>query len=234
MPALGYFAFPPSGSPPPNSGQYDVYPADMPRSGENVEQGQHATQCRQADHQEADDTRKRQRLEFEHDLALKSEMEYVRMGFSIRDRFGRVDRVRTERIRAEIHLRDALARLIQQWETYETRWRNLLASNTPVTFADIPWPSPDSPSSVDDIRPESIIQFFLDSLRVPGNTSSESDRLRSALLRWHPDKMSAVLSRTVDLELDSVREGVNIVFRALHARMNFVECPQQKDRAFDP
>ncbi|KAI0659250.1 hypothetical protein C8Q70DRAFT_888375, partial [Cubamyces menziesii] len=155
-------------------------------------------------------------------LALESEIEYVRMGLSIRDRFGRVDKARMERVRAEILLRDTSAKLVKQWETYETRWRNLLASSTPVTFVDIPWPLSNLPSSVDDLCPEAIIQFFLNSLQLPGNTSTEPDRLRSALLRWHPDKMAAVLSRTVDVELDSVREGVNIVFRALHARLNLV------------
>ncbi|KAI0336851.1 hypothetical protein GY45DRAFT_1341842 [Cubamyces sp. BRFM 1775] len=158
-------------------------------------------------------------------------MEYVRMGFSIRDRFGRIDKARTEHVRAELNKRDAQAELIKQWETYETRWRSLLTSDTPVTFAQIPWPLPNLPSSIDDITPEAIIRFFLDSLKVPGNTASESDRLRSALLRWHPDKMSAVLSRTMDTELQPVREGVNIVFRALHARVNLVKRTQREDRA---
>ncbi|KAJ8488009.1 hypothetical protein ONZ51_g3814 [Trametes cubensis] len=251
MMGLGYFAFPPPGSQSPNqvsdepsrdphhdlrqhSGPHDVDPAATCRTSESVEQEPRTAQRGHTGRQEPVDARKRQRLEKERELALESEIEYVRMGLSIRDRFGRVDKARMERVRAEILLRDTSAKLVKQWETYETRWRNLLASSTPVTFVDIPWPLSNLPSSVDDLCPEAIIQFFLNSLQLPGNTSTEPDRLRSALLRWHPDKMAAVLSRTVDVELDSVREGVNIVFRALHARLNLVRCSQQNSRTCGP
>ncbi|OSD08133.1 hypothetical protein PYCCODRAFT_1441872 [Trametes coccinea BRFM310] len=141
------------------------------------------------------------------------------MGLSIRDTLGRVDKARTALIRAELRQRERLATLVGQWEAYETRWRALLASDRPVAFADVPWPVPTPPSSVDDIRPEAVAQFFVDSLKVPGNTATEPERLRSAILRWHPDKMSAIFSRTVEADVDSVREGVNVVFCALHAHV---------------
>ncbi|KAI0674407.1 hypothetical protein C8Q78DRAFT_966705 [Trametes maxima] len=173
--------------------------------------------------------RRQRRAEVERELMLQGEMEYVRIGLSIRDRFGRVDETRTEFVRAEIRKRDALAKAIKQWESYQSRWRGLLNSDRPVAFADIPWPVSDSPSSVDELNPDSVVQFFVDSLLVPGNRASETDRLRSALLRWHPDKMTSVFSRTVDSDLDTVQDGVNIVFRALHARIHRVKVSQDMD-----
>ncbi|EIW55619.1 uncharacterized protein TRAVEDRAFT_130154 [Trametes versicolor FP-101664 SS1] len=156
-------------------------------------------------------------------MALQGELEYVRMGLSVRDRHGRVDKARTEYLRAEARRRDALARVIKQWETYKTRWTALLASDTPLGFADIPWPVPQQPSSTHDLQPEAIVQFFTESLQATGTATTESDRLRSALLRWHPDKMSTVLARTVVADAGSVSEGVNVVFRALHARIHHVK-----------
>ncbi|KAI0827029.1 hypothetical protein BC628DRAFT_1409853 [Trametes gibbosa] len=150
-------------------------------------------------------------------------MGYVRMGLSIRDRHGRIDKERTELVRAEIRRRDEQARLRRRWEAYETRWKVLCAGDAPVAFGDIAWPIHNAPSSVQDLYPEPIVQFFQESLQVSGNVASETDILRSALLRWHPDKMSMVFSRTVSSDMDSVREGVNIVFRALHARIHCIK-----------
>ncbi|KAH9852522.1 hypothetical protein C2E23DRAFT_707791, partial [Lenzites betulinus] len=156
-------------------------------------------------------------------LALLGEMQYVRMGLSIHDHRGRVDKERTEFVRAEIRRRDEQDRLLKQWSTYNARWRALCAADTPVTFADIAWPVSNAPSSAQDLHSDDIVKFFLESLQLPGNTASEPDTLRSALLRWHPDKLTILFSRTVASDLDSVREGVSIVFRALHARIHYVK-----------
>lgn len=166
---------------------------------------------------------RQQRVEAQAEMALQGELDCVRMGLSVRDRYGRVDKARTEYLRAEARRRDALARVVKQWEMYKTRWTTLIASDTAIAFADIPWPVPQQPSSVQDLQPEAIVQFFTESLQATGIATTESDRLRSALLRWHPDKMSAVLARTVATDVDSVGEGVNIVFRALHARIHHVK-----------
>ncbi|KAI0777779.1 hypothetical protein BD413DRAFT_602066 [Trametes elegans] len=159
----------------------------------------------------------------EQEQALQGEMEYVRMGFSIRDRYGRVDKTRTDFVRAEIRRRDELARLIKQWEAYEARWRAILSSDGPLAFVDIPWPAFNPPSSVTELHPETVVRFFLESLQLPGNNVSEADRLRAALLRWHPDKMSGIFARVMDSDVQNVREGVNLVFRALHGRLHHVK-----------
>ncbi|KAI0646401.1 hypothetical protein C8Q79DRAFT_667598 [Trametes meyenii] len=236
MSSLGYFAFPPPVDVgiPTSGGSNHV--ASYDRHPEVDVAARHATEARQRaqDHmrdeqRRAQEERRQRRAEVERELMLQGEMEYVRMGLSIRNRFGRVDKTRTDFVRAEIRKRDALTRITKQWESYERRWRGLMTSGQPITFATIPWPIPVSPSSVDDLDPDLVVQFFLESLQVPRNTASETDRLRSALLRWHPDKMSNVFSQTVDSELDSVRDGVNVIFRALHARIHHVKGSHHLD-----
>ncbi|CDO75000.1 hypothetical protein BN946_scf184965.g2 [Trametes cinnabarina] len=240
---IGYFAFPPSGVAPhaqDDHGVEFVTNGDPRPHGHDVDEAE-TSPPRGHPHRSNDPGRrarthtphsdKAQRLRQERGQVSEGEIEYVRMGLSIRDEFGRVDKARTDLIRAEIRKRDEVANIIRQWGTYETRWQTLLASDRPVAFADIPWPVPTPPSSVDDLRPEAIVQFFVDSLFVPGSTATAQGRLRSALLRWHPDKMSAVFSRTVESEVDSVREGVNIVFRALHAH---TRARAPRDDATDP
>ncbi|KAI8986768.1 hypothetical protein BD414DRAFT_486983 [Trametes punicea] len=241
MSGLGYFAFPPPGtsqrnvhtndaSPTAQSQRDDVDVQETPGTRTADTEARHRTEEREPEGKHSlEDAKRQQRLESERALAMQSEMEYVRMGLSIRDKYGRIDKARTDYLRGEVRRRDALSKLIDQWNTYEARWRTLLATNGPVTFADIPWPTGITPSSVDELSPESIIQFFADSLSLPEleNALSEQDRLRAALLRWHPDKLSGILSRTVDSDLDSVREGVNVVFRTLHARMNHLRLPRE-------
>ncbi|KAI0360576.1 hypothetical protein OH77DRAFT_1418541 [Trametes cingulata] len=227
MSGLGYFAFPPPGAErlnKPHSDEVDA--SDSPQQPQQTPQDAAAEAQRRAEAQAREEQRKldaadfQRRVEMDRELALQGEMEYVRMGFSIRDRYGRVDRARTDVIRAEIRRRDEQARLIKQWESYGSRWQALLASDYPISFADIPWPMSTPPSSVHDLSSEAVVQFFLDSLRIPNNAASETNRFRRAVLRWHPDKMGPILARTVDADYDSVREGVNVVFRALHAHLN--------------
>ncbi|KAI9063535.1 hypothetical protein FKP32DRAFT_1592222 [Trametes sanguinea] len=224
---LGYFAFPPASGTqndrdahaiPNSSHPFQRHDTSANESGSSGAKTQHARDQRANADARKPDTTPRPRQDPEEPAPIsQSELEYVRMGFSIRDALGRVDKARTDLIRAELRKRDRLATLVEQWEAYETRWRALLASDRPIAFADVPWPVPTPPSSVDDIRPEAVAQFFVDSLKVPGNAATVSERLRGAILRWHPDKMSAIFSRTVESDLDSVREGVNVVFCALHA-----------------
>ncbi|OJT01713.1 hypothetical protein TRAPUB_7769 [Trametes pubescens] len=228
MSSLGYLAFPPLSSLPSRStvpeglpSQHDGNhtPSAATETSRDAEQRAHASEERRR----REDVQRQRRVEAQMEMALQGELDYVRMGLSVRDRHGRIDKARTEYLRAEIRRRDTHARVIKQWDTYKTRWKVLLASNTPLAFADIPWPVAHQPSSALDLQPEAVVLFFTESLQATGIATTEADRLRSALLRWHPDKMSTVLARTVATDVDSVSEGVNIVFRALHARIHHVK-----------
>jgi len=159
--------------------------------------------------------KRKQRQQQERHEAYLSELAWVRSGGVLRDARGRRDKVRTAWMQEEIRLQDEEKRIMDQWDAYETRWKALNASRGPVTWSDIPWPSTISPTSSSDLTHEAVSEFILSTFKVRGATGSRKERIRSSLLRWHPDKMSVLVSRVQEEERDEVREGINAVFRSL-------------------
>ncbi|KAI0746894.1 hypothetical protein C8Q80DRAFT_1178153 [Daedaleopsis nitida] len=222
----GYFAFPP-----PATSSVPVVPAVFAQQSQDADAraqqrpsvGSNRTW---EDKQKREVAARERKLQLEREEALQGEMEWVGAGGWLRDAYGRKDKVRTERLRAEIRVRDEQRKILAQWATYEDHWRTLLASTGPISFQDIPWPVSPSPSSVDDLTPDAVAEFLLAPLRVKTKSLSRKDLLRTSLLRWHPDKLSAVMARTVEEDADSVRSGVNAVFRVLRSM-------QDSDRQHD-
>ena len=118
-------------------------------------------------------------------------------------------------LREEIRILDEESRLTKLWDGYEERWGALLATMDPVTFADVPWPLPFVPETVDELVPAAIEEFLFGSLRVRRNTVTRRERIRASLLRWHPDKVSALMSRVASKDQGMVREGIHAVFCCL-------------------
>ncbi|KII84618.1 hypothetical protein PLICRDRAFT_45998 [Plicaturopsis crispa FD-325 SS-3] len=220
----GYFAFPPGSS---RSARAERDPltdaADgNERSGEARRPGKGGLPADAARDEQEARARHIQR-EKEIEIASAGEIEWVRSGGVLRDAQGRRDKVRTAQILAEIRLVEEEQRLTAVWEEHERRWRTLLASHDDVlTFRDIPWPLHPPPSSPADLVPAKITEFLLAPLRVRSCTVSKRDRLRTAMLRWHPDKITPLLSdRVAEDDAGAVRDGINVVFNAclgaLHA-----------------
>lgn len=115
-----------------------------------------------------------------------------------------------ERARADVGTSDV-------WRTYEARWASIAASSEPLTFCTIPWPLTSPPSDAAGILPAGIISFLLSPLHSKNQTRKE--RIRSALLRWHPDRFRKFYDRVVEAERESVQEGVGIVARCLNELM---------------
>ncbi|KAG6335496.1 hypothetical protein ID866_3603 [Astraeus odoratus] len=130
-------------------------------------------------------------------------------------------------------------------QRYEIRWKGLLEpwneDAQPLTFADIPWPLfPLSLSAMDghatdvaieigDFTEEAISRFL-----VPSNTTLEAsrsdsdeqkwkerkDKLKEAMLRFHPDKFEGRIMRRVShTDRDRVKEAVGQVARVLNTLM---------------
>ncbi|KIJ63797.1 hypothetical protein HYDPIDRAFT_29146 [Hydnomerulius pinastri MD-312] len=174
---------------------------------------------KKAENREADEER-RKRIKKEQELAESSEIEWVRAGGILRDAFGRRDKARTERIRAELKLQEEEKQKMERWERYEERWRTVNASTTElVVFTDFPWPLRDQllDRNLNQLTKQSISDFLFESLSVRSNTTTRKERIRSSLLRWHPDKMSSVLSRVVPGDAELVKEGIHAVFFVLKA-----------------
>ncbi|KAF8438869.1 hypothetical protein L210DRAFT_3542432 [Boletus edulis BED1] len=162
---------------------------------------------------------RRKRRDCERTLSERSEIEWVRAGGVLRDAFGRRDKGRTERIRQDLKVQDVERERTARWEAYEARWRAMQSSMAPIGFVEFPWPLRVRVSSRDlsGLTRSAVSDFLLESLAVRTNTTTRRERIRSSLLRWHPDKMSLVLGRVVLDDLELVREGIHVVFSILKA-----------------
>ncbi|KAF8548817.1 hypothetical protein OG21DRAFT_1368851, partial [Imleria badia] len=149
----------------------------------------------------------------------RSEIEWVRAGGVLRDAFGRRDKARTERIRHELQVQVVERERTARWEAHETRWRAMQSSTAPIRFVEFPWSLKERLSARDlsALTRCAVSNFLFESLEVRANTTTKRERIRSSLLRWHPDKMSVVLSRVVPEDLELVREGIHVVFGILKA-----------------
>lgn len=117
------------------------------------------------------------------------------------------ERARREQTRAERAMMEA-------WNAYESRWAAISASSEPLGFRDIPWPLLVAPVRVADLTPENISGFLLHP--VHSSNHSRRERIRTALLRWHPDRFRRILNRVIGSEKSVVEEGVGIIARCLN------------------
>lgn len=116
-------------------------------------------------------------------------------------------RAKQERARANVASADV-------WRTYEARWANIANHSESLTFRTIPWPLVSRPTSAKDIMPAEITAFLLSPLHSQSQT--RKDRIRSALLRWHPDRFRKYLLKVVEEDREAVEEGAGIVARVLN------------------
>lgn len=217
----GYFIFPPPGTatrPPLLATENFAQPIPSPPSNHAPEVEDDQEKQRKLKEQRrraAVEERRQQRRDKERQEAYLSELAWVRSGGILRDSQGRPDKVRTEQMREEIRLQDEERRILERWDAYETRLRDLNASEGPVSWQDIPWPANDPVSSPSDLTPDAVSTFILATFKVRNYAGSKKIRIRSSLLRWHPDKMAAIVTRVPDEERPAVTESINAVFRTL-------------------
>jgi hypothetical protein len=111
-------------------------------------------------------------------------------------------------------------KVAEAWEAYEENWRRLNSqannSSFVLMFAAMPWPILNPPSEPDAITRKAISNFILSSYHSTSKTKKE--RLREALLKWHPDRFESRFLQKVPegTERDRVREGVGNVIRCLN------------------
>jgi hypothetical protein len=180
-----------------------------------------------------DEAARKARLEAEAAEGLKGEIDWVRSGGILRDAQGNRDYARTEAIREELRLSAMEAVLVERWKKYESRWADLAGKagrdrnkSRDVRFEDVPWPvCPADGKSLRlaDLTVDRVEEFLLEGLKVRGCSVTKKERVRSSLLRWHPDKMTAVLARIIETDLEAVREGIHTVVLCLHQLNSRVE-----------
>ncbi|KAJ6493009.1 hypothetical protein C8R45DRAFT_1073082 [Mycena sanguinolenta] len=236
MPArgsAGYFAFPPNSSPATEDSQISVEDPTAAREEEAERQRQKALDDAWATRRVRDEAARKARLEAEAAEALKGEIDWVRSGGVLRDAQGNRDYKRTEAIREELRLSALEAALVERWKKYEAQWAELAGKairdrNKPrdVRFQDVPWPvSPtnDQPVTLADLTVDRVEDFLLASLKVRGCTVTKKERVRTSLLRWHPDKLTTMLERIVETDLEAVRQAIHAVVLCLHKLNSKVE-----------
>ncbi|KAG6841867.1 hypothetical protein C0991_005597 [Blastosporella zonata] len=104
--------------------------------------------------------------------------------------------------------------VVEAWRGYEERWGTLLSLSEPLKFSSIPWPVVSRPGKAADITPQAVVSFLFS--QVPSEKQTRKERVRSAQLRWHPDRFQRVLVRVSDADKAEVQEGVGIVARCLN------------------
>ena len=150
-------------------------------------------------------------------------------------------RRRVEEEKERLRQLEELARetrvLEDAWTIYESRWNllNMTArSPTPINhsreqtsrvqlaFTDIPWPTIQPPRSKYDLTSATLNDFFL-SRHLPAGRATK-ERLRDALLRWHPDRFEGrYLDKIRPHDREDVIEGVGIVVRYLNSTLTTTE-----------
>lgn len=142
-----------------------------------------------------------------------------------------------ERLRQQEELAREIRALEDAWTIYESRWGllNMTArSPTPIghsreqtsrvqlAFSDIPWPTVQPPRSKYDLTSVALSDFFL-SRHLPAGRATK-ERLRDALLRWHPDRFEGrYLDKIRRQDREDVIDGVGIVVRYLNSVLTTVE-----------
>jgi len=107
--------------------------------------------------------------------------------------------------------------ILDAWANYESGWTALASSSGPVEFKKTPWPLIIPPRNTGDLTRDAIVAFLFSPLH--SQTLSRKDRIRSAQLRWHPDRFRRFDSRIAEEERAAVEEGVGIVARCLNELM---------------
>ncbi|KDQ54517.1 hypothetical protein JAAARDRAFT_38188 [Jaapia argillacea MUCL 33604] len=100
------------------------------------------------------------------------------------------------------------------WSNHESTWSHILRPPSSLSFSMIPWPTNPQPEMPADITPNAIRDMLFSGHH--SGEKSRKDRIRTALLRWHPDKFGRVLQRVKAEDKEIVREGVGIVARCLN------------------
>ncbi|KAH7334694.1 hypothetical protein B0J17DRAFT_671190 [Rhizoctonia solani] len=137
----------------------------------------------------------------------------------------RARREKTRRMEREDNERRARRKQVKEqrsalegWIAYETQWAQLRPSETTsLGFTDLPWPCyppPRLPLEPDTLSKQTISSFLLSPLHSIGKPRKQ--RLREALLLYHPDRfMAKWMGRVRKEDTQGVQEAVGRVARVL-------------------
>lgn len=168
--------------------------------------------CRTAQERHREETRRRTVQEDISKIQTRVRQRRDSERLSIADERRRnIERAKEMQRREQARLDKAV---LETWNSYESRWMALSSSSEKLHFDDVPWPVFTSPKSSADLTPDKISAFILH----PSHSTSYSpkERIRSGLLRWHPDRFRRLLQRVPESERRGVEEGICTVTKCLN------------------
>lgn len=125
------------------------------------------------------------------------------------------------------------------WKRYEAGWAAFTtAPPSSVRFSAMPWPMLSPPREVGDITVDRVAALLLSDVALgrdgaqgqsssslpkastaTATASARKERIRSAQLKWHPDRFRRMLGKVVEAERATVEEGAGVVARCLNELM---------------
>lgn len=225
---LGYFAFAPVVDVEPSFNSEDASLAKQAEERRLRDEAEQKKRDEELDREwQLEEERRLQLRAREAEEARRGEESWVRSGGILRDTNGRRDMVRTQAIRDELKLREEEKSLMDRWKRYEADWVKLLeqaklSPSRTIKFRDIPWPidlTDKNTLTLQLLTAENVEEFLLGVLQVRGYGVTKKERVRSSLLRWHPDKMTVVVAKVAPEDVDVVLHGINSVMLVLQ-RLN--------------
>jgi hypothetical protein len=169
------------------------------------------------------------RVELEREkarLRIQEELRKIDARFEENREAERRERVAQSKRQAyEEHIREKEKRarnraksMVDAWTNYQSRWTTLMSSSDPLDFKTIPWPVTRPASGPADLTSETISTFLFSQLH--SLQLSRKERIRSAQLRWHPDRFRRLMGRVKTEDKAKVEEAVGIVARCLNDLRN--------------
>ncbi|THV02334.1 hypothetical protein K435DRAFT_349997 [Dendrothele bispora CBS 962.96] len=170
---------------------------------------------REEEQRRAAEERQRQKAKLAHEEMKRREAQF-------RQREAEKRKAEEERQRIQVGLREqkrlkAEKAIIDAWKRYEHAWSTLVTSSGPFAFSDIPWPVVSPPTKPEDITAVNLSAFLLSPSHSPTQTAKE--RIKSAQLRWHPDRFQRILAKVKESDKADVEEAAGLVSRYLNDLM---------------
>ncbi|KAF9445359.1 hypothetical protein P691DRAFT_805744 [Macrolepiota fuliginosa MF-IS2] len=229
IPGLGYILFPS-----PNAQwNHDIDP-DINTPEEATAPRPDESETAESAPEDGPDSHVQRRRELEAEEARKGEEDWVRSGGVLRDAQGQRDWARTQSVREELRLREIEKEILQRWERYERRWGDIWSmlkkgdgfdTAPKLQFEDIPWPVKEAeivgkgrqrrPIRIEELTVDRVKEFLLEGLTVRDVRITKRDRVRSSLLRWHPDKLGNLLARIHPGDIENIMKGIGVVMECL-------------------
>ncbi|KAJ7072258.1 hypothetical protein C8F01DRAFT_236593 [Mycena amicta] len=101
------------------------------------------------------------------------------------------------------------------WKRYENGWRKVdEAAMSSLSFSDVPWPLTWTPKTVEEMTAKEVEAFLFSPLHSVGQSTKE--RVRKALLRWHPDRSRGLLAKIKERDRELVEGGAGLIARQMN------------------